>query len=115
MPDHDKRVALVIGGNRGLAQRGFTVILGVRDPNKGATACSRLQGEGLDANFELLEVTELQCCKTDFDGYNIVSKIKWVPCSLGHSGLYKGGLYEKTPSRIKNSSNFDLCGKLYGG
>ena len=95
MTDHDKRVALVTGGNRGigyaigrgLAQRGVTVILGVRDPNKGASACSRLQGEGLGANFELLDVTELQCCKTDFDGYNIVSKIKWVLCSLGHFGF----------------------------
>ena len=53
MPVHNKRVALVTGGNRGigyaigrsLAQRGITVILGVRDPGKGATACSRLQGE----------------------------------------------------------------------
>ena len=66
MPDHDKRVALVTGGNRGigyaigrsLAQRGITVILGVRDPNKGATACSCLQGEALDVNFELLDVTD---------------------------------------------------------
>jgi NAD(P)-dependent dehydrogenase (short-subunit alcohol dehydrogenase family) len=66
MPDHDKRVALVTGGNRGigyaigrnLAQRGITVILGVRDPNKGATACSRLQSEDLDVAFELLDVTD---------------------------------------------------------
>ena len=66
MPIHDKRVALVTGGNRGigyaigrsLAQRGITVILGVRDPNKGATACSHLQSEDLDVNFELLDVTD---------------------------------------------------------
>jgi NAD(P)-dependent dehydrogenase (short-subunit alcohol dehydrogenase family) len=66
MPDHEKRVALVTGGNRGigyaigrsLAQREIAVILGVRDPGKGATACSRLQGEGLDVNFELLDVTD---------------------------------------------------------
>jgi NAD(P)-dependent dehydrogenase (short-subunit alcohol dehydrogenase family) len=72
MPDHDKRVALVTGGNRGigyaigrsLAQRGITVILGVRDPNKGATACSRLQGEGLDVNFELLDVTDEDSLQT---------------------------------------------------
>ena len=65
MPKHDKRVALVTGGNRGigyaicrsLAQRGITVILGVRDPNTGAAACSRLQAEDLDVTFELLDVT----------------------------------------------------------
>ena len=72
MPHHDTRVALVTGGNRGigyaisrsLAQRGITVILGVRDPNKGATACSRLQGEDLDVNFELLDVTDEDSLKT---------------------------------------------------
>ena len=66
MPVHDKSVALVTGGNRGigyaigrsLAQQGIAVILGVRDPNKGASACSRLQGEGLDVNFELMDVTD---------------------------------------------------------
>jgi NAD(P)-dependent dehydrogenase (short-subunit alcohol dehydrogenase family) len=72
MPRHDKRVALVTGGNRGigyaisrsLAQRGITVILGVRDPNKGAKVCSRLQGEDLDVNFELLDVTDQDNLKT---------------------------------------------------
>jgi NAD(P)-dependent dehydrogenase (short-subunit alcohol dehydrogenase family) len=72
MPQHDQRVALVTGGNRGigyaisrsLAQRGITVILGVRDPNKGAKACSRLQSEDLDANFELLDVTDKDSLKT---------------------------------------------------
>ena len=64
MPDHDKRVALVIGGNRGLAQRGVTVILGVRDPGRGAIACSRLQGENLDVNFELLDVTDEDSLQT---------------------------------------------------
>jgi NAD(P)-dependent dehydrogenase (short-subunit alcohol dehydrogenase family) len=66
MPVHDKRVALVTGGNRGigyavsrsLAQRDITVVMGVRDPNKGVAACSRLQAEDLDVNFELLDVTD---------------------------------------------------------
>jgi len=107
MPNHDKRVALITGGNRdigyavarSLAQRGITVILGIRDPGKGAAACSRLQGEGLDAHFEPLDVTDDEStqtavkqiasqfgrfktmlwqnryCKTEFDGYNIFSQI----------------------------------------
>ena len=66
MPVHDNRVALVTGGNRGigyavsrsLAQRDITVVMGVRDPNKGVAACSRLQAEDLDVNFELLDVTD---------------------------------------------------------
>ena len=72
MPKHDNRVALVTGGNRGigyaisrsLAQRGIMVILGVRDPNKGAKACSRMQAEDLDVKFELLDVTDEDSLKT---------------------------------------------------
>jgi NAD(P)-dependent dehydrogenase (short-subunit alcohol dehydrogenase family) len=72
MPDHDKRVALVTGGNRGigyaisrsLSLRGITVILGVRDPNKGASACSRLQGEDLDVNYELMDVNDAGSIQT---------------------------------------------------
>jgi NAD(P)-dependent dehydrogenase (short-subunit alcohol dehydrogenase family) len=64
MPEHDKRVALVSGANRGLglaisqglAEHGITVILGARDSKKGAQACSRLKRRGLDVHFEVLDV-----------------------------------------------------------
>ena len=71
MPDHDKRVALVTGANRGigyaisrqLVEQNITVILGSRDPSSGAAACSRLQAAGLDAHFELLDVTDEKSIK----------------------------------------------------
>jgi len=71
MPDHDKRVALVTGANRGigyvisrrLGEQSITVILGARDPNKGAEACSRLQGQGLDVHFELLDMSDEKSIK----------------------------------------------------
>lgn len=64
MPDHDKRLALVTGANRGLgfaisqglAEYGITVILGARDSEKGAQACNRLKRKGLDVHFEMLDV-----------------------------------------------------------
>ena len=67
MAKHDKRVALVTGANRGigyaiakgLAERGITTVLAVRDPGKAEAACSRLQGQGLNAYFELLDVTDM--------------------------------------------------------
>ena len=64
MPNHDKRVALVSGANRGLgfaisqglAEHEITVIVGARNSRKGAQACSRLKRKGLDVHVELLDV-----------------------------------------------------------
>jgi NAD(P)-dependent dehydrogenase (short-subunit alcohol dehydrogenase family) len=71
MPDHDKRMALVSGANRGLGyaisrrlgEQNITVILGTRDPNKAVAACSRLQREDLEVHFELLDVTDEKSIK----------------------------------------------------
>jgi NAD(P)-dependent dehydrogenase (short-subunit alcohol dehydrogenase family) len=91
MPDHNKRVALVTGANRGigyaisrrLGEQNITVILGARDPNKGTEACSRLRGEGLDVHFELLDVTDhksikaaIESIRTHFGRLDILVKIR---------------------------------------
>lgn len=60
-----KKVALITGANKGLgfemarqlAQAGVTVILGARDPERGEAAAAKLRGEGLDAYFVKLDVT----------------------------------------------------------
>ncbi len=75
MTNDDKRVALVSGANRGigyaisrrLGEQNIKVIMGTRDPEKGAGACSRLQGEGLDVYFELLDVTEKKSIKATIE------------------------------------------------
>ena len=59
-------VAVVSGGNRGigrevvrqLAERGFTVILGARDPLAGERAASELVAAGLDVRPQRLDVTD---------------------------------------------------------
>jgi NAD(P)-dependent dehydrogenase (short-subunit alcohol dehydrogenase family) len=59
-------VALVTGANRGiglelvrrLAQRGYTVILGSRDPEKGEAAAAELRGEGLQVEVRAVDVTD---------------------------------------------------------
>ena len=59
MPEHDKRVALVTGANRGigyaicrrLAQKDITVILAARDRFKGENACSSLRQAGFVENY----------------------------------------------------------------
>jgi NAD(P)-dependent dehydrogenase (short-subunit alcohol dehydrogenase family) len=57
-------IALVTGGyrgiglavSRGLAERGFSVLLTGRDKTRGETACRQLRAEGLDVRFWILDV-----------------------------------------------------------
>jgi NAD(P)-dependent dehydrogenase (short-subunit alcohol dehydrogenase family) len=64
-PD-ETRVGLVTGGNRGigfeivrqLARLGLRVYLTARDPTRGGDACARLRREGLDVDFEVLDVAD---------------------------------------------------------
>jgi NAD(P)-dependent dehydrogenase (short-subunit alcohol dehydrogenase family) len=61
-----KKIALVTGANKGLGfemarqlgQAGVTVILAARDRQKGEAAAAKLRGEGLDAQFLKLDVTD---------------------------------------------------------
>jgi NAD(P)-dependent dehydrogenase (short-subunit alcohol dehydrogenase family) len=62
----EERIAVVTGGNRGigrevarqLAQRGFSVILGSRDPVAGERAAAQLAGDGLAVRAHRLDVTD---------------------------------------------------------
>ena len=73
--DTIKRVALVTGANmgigfeisRGIAFKDVTVVMGARDSQKGETACSQLQAEGLDVHYQLLDVAEGDSIKAAVD------------------------------------------------
>jgi NAD(P)-dependent dehydrogenase (short-subunit alcohol dehydrogenase family) len=61
------KIVLITGANKGigfaaareLAQAGHTVLLGARDPSRGAAAAAELTDSGLDARFVRLDVTDL--------------------------------------------------------
>jgi NAD(P)-dependent dehydrogenase (short-subunit alcohol dehydrogenase family) len=97
MPDHDKRVALVTGANRGigyaisrrLGGQNITVVLGARDPHKGTEACSRLQGEGLDVHFELLDVIDEKSIKKAIE--NIRTQLGRLDILVNNAGIMIDG------------------------
>jgi NAD(P)-dependent dehydrogenase (short-subunit alcohol dehydrogenase family) len=63
---HVGKVALITGANRGigfeiarqLGLLGLTVLIGARDPGRGAEAAARLRNEGFDARAIVLDVTD---------------------------------------------------------
>ena len=65
-PNHNKRLALVTGGNRGigfevarkLAARDITVLIGARSRERGLAAQQRLKLENLEVDFIPLDVTD---------------------------------------------------------
>jgi NAD(P)-dependent dehydrogenase (short-subunit alcohol dehydrogenase family) len=66
MSEASGKLALVTGANkgigleiaRGLGKAGATVLLGARNADAGQSAVATLRGEGLDAHFQLIDVTD---------------------------------------------------------
>jgi NAD(P)-dependent dehydrogenase (short-subunit alcohol dehydrogenase family) len=64
--NHQSKVALITGANKGigleiarqLGGQGHTVLVGARDTTRGSEAADLLKGEGLDAHFIALDVTD---------------------------------------------------------
>ena len=62
----EKKVALITGANKGigletarqLGAQGITILMGARDEKRGTEAATQLQGEGVDAHFVHLNITD---------------------------------------------------------
>jgi len=121
MPEHDKRVALVTGANRGigyaisrrLGEQNITGVLGARDPHKGTEACSRLQGEGLDAHFELLDVIDEKSIKKAIE--NIRTHFGRLDILVNNAGIMIDGqedVRNVNPETIQKTIQTNVMGPL---
>ncbi len=79
-------VAVVTGGNRGigrevcrqLAERGYTAVLGARDPARGGAAAAELAAGGLDVRVCPLDVA---------DDAGVAAAARWVGDELGRADV----------------------------
>jgi len=121
MSDHDKRVALVTGANRGigyaisrrLGEQNITVVMGARDPDRGAQACSRLQGEGLDVQFQLLDVTAEKSIKAAIE--RIRTRFGRLDILVNNAGIMIDGGEDARnvrPETIQKTMQTNLMGPL---
>ncbi|MEV4252143.1 SDR family oxidoreductase [Spirillospora sp. NPDC049652] len=78
----EKRIALITGANKGigfetarmLGREGMTVLVGARSPERGEKAAAELAGEGLDAPFVRLDVT---------DDETVQAAARWIEDEFG--------------------------------
>jgi NAD(P)-dependent dehydrogenase (short-subunit alcohol dehydrogenase family) len=109
-----KKIALVTGATRGigletvrqLAQKGVHVILAARDVKKGAEAATKLQGEGLSAEANALEVT---------DAASIAAAVKEVERKHGHLDILvnNAGVFIDEAGKKPSEQSMDIWRKTF--
>jgi NAD(P)-dependent dehydrogenase (short-subunit alcohol dehydrogenase family) len=103
--------ALITGANRGLgyetarqlAERGWTVLLGARDPERGRTAAEKLAAEGGDVRHVPLDVT---------DDHSVASAVAEVATTADHLDVLvnNAGIIGATPGPLETApSDFLAC------
>ncbi|WP_141433983.1 SDR family oxidoreductase [Bacillus sp. 03113] len=91
---HDKQVALVTGGNRGigyeltkqLALNGFKVILTSRDPKNGHEAAQKLKQSNLDVSFVMMDVVNQESIHQA--AFTINEKYGRLDVLINNAGVY---------------------------
>lgn len=119
------RIALVTGANRGigleiarqLARRGMLVVLGCRDPAKGAAAARTLQAEGLKADVVRLDVTDGEQIPAAVD--EVVTKHQRIDVLVNNAAIlidgpggFKSSLFDLSAETARKTLETNLLGPL---
>lgn len=105
MEEGINRVALVTGANRGigheiacqLGKLGMTVLVGARDEGRGQEAARELGGEGIDARFVHLDVTDQDA--VDAAARRIDEGFGRLDVLVNSAGITASGGFAATPQR----------------
>jgi NAD(P)-dependent dehydrogenase (short-subunit alcohol dehydrogenase family) len=121
MQTPSRRVALVSGANRGigfaiagrLAHAGLTVIMGCRNKSRGSAACDRLAGQGLDAHFILLDVTDATTVQSAVA--RTADRFGRLDVLVNNAGIMidsRTGILELDPALLQNTLETNAYGPL---
>src|SRR5262249_14660127 len=89
------KVAFITGANRGLGletarelgKQGIVIVLGSRDPKKGAAAAAKLRDEGIDAESLGFDVTKSKDHQKAYDYF--AKKYERLDILVNNAGLLK--------------------------
>ena len=105
MEEGMNRVALVTGANKGIGRQiarqlgklGMMVLVGARDEGRGREAARELGGEGIDARFVRLDVTDQET--VDAAARHIDEEFGRLDVLVNNAGIPAGGGWATTPLR----------------
>ncbi len=97
MNSEDKRVALVTGANKGigfevsrqLAEQGLRVVMGARDEVRGNESVSELASDGLDVQFQLIDVAEPESIRGAIK--HVIQRYGRLDVLVNNAGVYLDG------------------------
>lgn len=122
MTTAEKRIALVTGANKGigleisrqLAQKDITVLIGARDHNRGIAAREKLQSEGLDAHFILVDVSRAASIEAAIG--KIKNDFRRLDILVNNAGIKidtQTGILELDPAVFHKSIETNALGPLW--
>lgn len=117
---HEKQIALVTGGNRGigleicrqLAQQGITVLLTARSAEKAEAAADTLRHDGADVRARVLDVTNADSIEALVSG--AVAEFGRIDILVNNAGIFidRGAVLSTTADQLRQTYETNIIGPV---